>query len=284
MREFHKMLDVSQEKPSDWVPDPRIVNEEEGPAKILTSFTPEEKHLIFKRRILMLLPKKGPHRRNRQMPEEEEKKSVFWLIKNQESKILGPFTGSEMEEKIKEGELVGLEIKRDDDKEFVCYDSLSKVVANPLDIQEYEKFIRENETKEEEDKPSKSPITGSRYDILFVDDSKAKDESLYKNFVKDFRTSLAEKKNVFQMDNCTFLKSREFLKKRNCHIEIQSIVQKIYGKTKANATNIICLLTMMNKEDCESLLNLITSESMRELLSDNNPDGFVKVLKKHTRR
>ncbi|KAF9763567.1 hypothetical protein NGRA_1206 [Nosema granulosis] len=314
MKEFHKILDVPQEKPADWDQDSRIVNVEEGPAKILTSFTQEEKNLIFKRRILVLLPKKGPPRRNRYMAEDEgcqeaeqdktlqnntlQEKAVFWLIRNKESKILGPFTNKEMQEKIKEGELVGLAIKRDDDKAFVDYDKVSGAVANVLDTKEYEKFISDESnssiSKEKacEKLSYNSPPTGSRYDILFLDEQKSNlkgkvsdDSSLYKDFVKDFKASLKTTKNVFHVDNnSSFLRSKEFLRDRNSPIEVQNIIQKIYGKTRANAINIVCLLTMLNKEDCEKLITLILKESGCELLSDTNEDGFVKVLKKQTRR
>ncbi|EOB11201.1 hypothetical protein NBO_1451g0001 [Nosema bombycis CQ1] len=282
MREFHKILDVTAVKPNDWVHDSRIVCKEDGPAKILTSFTQEEKHLIFKRKILVVLPKRNIIRRNRF---SEEDKDIFWLIKDKEGRLLGPFTSKEMQNKASEGGLKGLSIKRDDDKDFIEYDKISKDFENVFDLSSFEKFLTKGaDQRKEEQKPQNclSPSSGSRYDILFVDEDETQKP---KDHTKPFHKNQNDTKNVFNVENGgTFTKSKAFLKNKNCQIDVQNIIQRIYGKTRTNAINVLSFLSStMNKQDCEQLIDFLVNESGKEILADSS-DGFIKVFKKNLRK
>jgi hypothetical protein len=258
MKDLYKILDVKPIRPIEWSYDSRILKDVCHTIRTLVPFTPEEKYLVFKRKIISILP------RNQKVYQKKINKSIEeerWLIRDKKEKIFGPFTKSEMRDKITNNELNDLYIKRDFDKDFIEYETISREVPNFLDSDKLNDFFNLNSLSLEVEGISLSDT-----------DKKNRHDELQPFVTNKFKVE----------ERSGFYKCTEFLRYKKVNMNIDVIVKKLYGKSREASVNLIGFMTNLSLSDSERLVDLIIEESKNSVIVDK--EGFMKVHKKYTKK
>lgn len=249
MKDLHKILTVKSLKPKIWNPNSRIMDEEPHTIKTLTPFTPDEKFLVFKRKIIAPLLRSQKNKNTLTSQKEDR-----WLVKTSNNDILGPYTKSEMKQFIDNNKFTDAYMKRDYDKDFVDFQILCSI-PDFLESEKTDEFFKEINDKLEnlqiEDKPS----------------------SMQNN---------TENNTFLVKERTRFCKCTEFLLLKKININIDLLIKKLYGKNRETAVNLVGFLTNLKIEDCEKLVNLIILESKNSVIADDN--GFIKTHKKNSKK
>lgn len=184
---------------------------------------------------------------------------VYWIIKSGYDSTIteGPFTTDE----IKKLDLTGKFIKRTVDKKFVEIDKVE--VSGDF----YETFDAERITEE----------IKNRENVV------NKEQSI--NPIGPSDTEISKKNDhLIQYDdenwflNCT--KTSKLLKRRKCDMDLQTIEKEIRGLTKKDAKIKLAKITNLSEIDALDVLNLLVVEAKKEILSDVDRDGFMKIANK----
>ncbi|WUR04002.1 uncharacterized protein VNE69_07071 [Vairimorpha necatrix] len=250
MKDLHRILDYKSEKPLVWNSNIKILDITSHNIKTLEPFTAEEKYLIFKRKIIapLIRPQKYYQKKNIKQFEDDR-----WLIKSKDDVILGPYTKSEMQEKINNNELVGTKIKRDYDRDFINYEIINEIPD----------FLN-------------SQKLNDIFDTKDLESSKIED-------AQPFNDNKHVENNKFVVgDRNGFFKCTEYLKYKKIPCKIEVLIKKLYGKDREASVNLIGILTNLKMEDCERLVELIILESGNSVIVDSN--GFIKAHNKYTKK